>query len=491
MPALTVPFVGGVAKFTADAGPFVDAVGKYTLTVTEVEPSTGVFVPTNTTTPVTTRQFSVGGFQLAFLKSPATSDINVPLTFKVGQQDSKHKLNKKLNSHHVRLVLTPVEGGAAAKLSDFTGNGFLAGAQNFAGSAAPSVDLPGTYTLTAFEVDEAGADVATTLPATSRPFKVQGLHFAFLAQPRDTSAYQVVPFKVAVLDAKNKVVAAINEGFAAPELSAGGDLSSGLQRPFGGGVVESSAAFTDFDAAPSVVVRTPGTFQMTLRPLSVKTADGRLLDDVIEPVTSKPFRVTGYHLAFRPQPKSTGVYRPVGFKVAVLDAKNKVQTNINAGIMLPELSSGGETAFLDSDPFSAGVVESSSTSADHALGLRTLGSFTLTVRPGSVRTPFSDAIIDDLIERPRPRASGSSPSGCGSSPSRGRRPSAGRSAPSPCNSSTTTATRSTTSTPTRSPSPSACNPAAATDRRSSKASALQPASHSSSPSRSTATAELS
>jgi hypothetical protein len=164
----TLPFIAGVAVFSSTAGPMLDTVGAYTLTATEEDTATGVLAPTNTTTAITTHQFSIAGLHLQIVKEPGTINVFDPIPLSVAVVDSHNKRNTSENTAQVQLTLTTVSGGEGASLQGVTTATFQSGLATFTGSTAPMLNGGGTFTLTATEI-------GTSTPAASvvtKSFKI-------------------------------------------------------------------------------------------------------------------------------------------------------------------------------------------------------------------------------------------------------------------------------------------------------------------------------
>src|ERR1019366_4319448 len=161
-----VHFINGVATFIAGAGPTIDRPGNYTFTVTEEDFSTGVLAPTNTTSPVTSKPFTISGLQLMFLQQPpSSSDPLAPIPVSIELVDSHHIKVSSENTAQVQLNFNTVADGFGARLGGTITATFTAGVATFPAAATVNLNAPGTYTLTVTEPDQA---VGAAKPGTSR-----------------------------------------------------------------------------------------------------------------------------------------------------------------------------------------------------------------------------------------------------------------------------------------------------------------------------------
>ncbi len=391
-----VPFIGGIATFGGEAGPFIDAPGKYTFTVTEVVDSLGSYINAETSTPIDTKQFQVGGYKLTFQKPPVATDVNKRLEFAVAQVDPKKKVNKKLNAHHVQLTLTPVIAGVDGVLSDFTNVGFVAGVQTFSGDQSPFINIPGTYTLTATEVDANNVPIATTEPVTSKPFKVSGFHVIFQQQPKTGTAGKPQPFKVAIANSKNKVDTTQNTAriniMAAPDAGVEFTVST-----FANGVLEFAE---DKGTGTSLILRKIGTFKITIS-AEIPGQPASL----IEPITSKAFKMTGQRLIFLDLPKIATVNDTIPMRIAVVDSKGKIDVDQDTAELVLSADASADLEF-ERITFTDGVAEYPKARLDafnnytNIAAIHALGSFPITATAmfGEVAATTIDAITSKPIK---------------------------------------------------------------------------------------------
>lgn len=386
-----VPFIGGIATFGGDGGAFVDAPGKYAFTVTEVQESLGSYINAETSTPIDTKQFQVGGYTLTFNKQPAAVDVDKRLTFAVAQVDPKKKVNKKLNSHHVQLTLNVVAGGVDAQVSAFENVGFAAGLQAFTGGQAPSIDVPGTYTFTATEVDANGDPITTTAPVTSKPFKVSGYHIVFLKKPGPSTAGVPIKMKVAIADARGKVDTTQNEAVLSFDAMpvGGGDAAAGASSAtFVNGVVDFLSQEHDAlgPGQTDAFVNAVGKFTLKVG----ATVAGRSAG-YIEPATSKVVDVARLRLSFLESPQNETVDHPMDFRVGIHDRFGDRVRGLSGVVKLTtsvaEVGVSQLKVWFDDD----GLVTYSPTASAAAIDTPGTYRLTATVLTGD----FEDSPVDD------------------------------------------------------------------------------------------------
>jgi hypothetical protein len=314
----TLAFVAGLATFTATAGPLINAPGKYTLTATEEDYSTGALAPTNTTTAITSKAFAIGGQQLVFLKKPGVTDVNSPLAFVVAVEDKQHQVDTSLDTGTVQLTLTPISGGAGAALSSYTNIGFIGGVDTFRSSSAPAVDTPGIYTLTAVELDASGNPVATTAAATFAPLKILGDHLVFLKSPSTVSIRQDLSFSIAIEDSLGKIDTSDNSTLVRIALPAG---ASGLSGDFQADLTNGVGTWGNINpitgAGLGLDIPSAGTYHLTA---SVGGPE-------VTPANSGNFKVMPYHLVFTQQPKNINYGDSSTFSVVEKDYQGEINTS--------------------------------------------------------------------------------------------------------------------------------------------------------------------
>jgi hypothetical protein len=320
----TVAFSGGIAAFPPTAGLAINTPGTYTLTATEEEDSGGVLVPTNTTTPITSKPFKVSGFHLVFLKQPTNTAVNAALTLTVAIEDVKNKVDTTDNLTAVNIGFNTVVDGADAQLLGSTTVNVSSGIATFSGTSnVIKFDTIGTYTLT--------ADDGTDPVITSKPIKIEGSHLVFSIPPRPASVNQPLQFAITEEDASNKVVTTDNSSELSIRVV---DAATGALAQYSQGGTTSavlSDGILNYGNAQTVTIAQIGTFNITATAYTEVLSGGVLTPiPTIEPVTFKNLKITGYKLALIAKPPSTNtVNQPIPFTVAIEDDSNKINHSDN------------------------------------------------------------------------------------------------------------------------------------------------------------------
>jgi hypothetical protein len=335
-----VQFVGGLATFTAAAGPMIDAPGTYTFTVTEEEYSSGALTPTNVTTPVTTAKFNIGGAHLAFVKLPPGADVDTAIPFGIAYENSKNQVDKTQNGAGVQLALTPLMAGSTAVLGGVTTGNFVDGIASFTATSGPMINLAGDYTLTATDPTAPGVT-----PAQSAKITIAGLHLIFKSQVTTANVAAPIVLTVELVDSENKLftsenTATVQLGVKAVLGGANAVLSGTTTRIFTGGI----ASFT-VPAGPQL--DTAGTYRFTATETGVAYAGTSPASTA--PGLSAPIKVTGDMLKFLDgPPKSANVNDEFPITVALVDQKgNRVVTQNSDSVLLSLTAlTGGANAVL-------------------------------------------------------------------------------------------------------------------------------------------------
>ncbi len=381
---ITASFVNGIASFVLPKGPSIDTPGRYTLTITEVENSTGVLTPTETTDPIISKEINVNNYHLAFTRTIKSTDVGKRLDFAVAIQDSKSRTNTKINGHHVQLTLTKVKEGDGGILSDFTELGFVAGVQNFKESTAPSINVPGFYTITATEVDANGVPNLNTAPVTSAVFKITGYRVVFLTQPKSIqSANLPIPFKIALEDKDGHILTKVSDLKVTVESPL---IPFGSVYTFKNGVIE---FYADFEGTRPIVIDKLGTTQLTISledGVSVLGSDSAHIAGAV----SRVIQVLPRKLVFLQQPQTATDGGPLKFEVGLLTATGKLQKLPADKIKLSVNSSNGESIGWDSPVFVNGRLSSLDKYTSSGPGRAVIrggpGTFTITATYDSIVT---------------------------------------------------------------------------------------------------------
>jgi hypothetical protein len=121
----------------------------------------------------TTDKFGVTGDKLVYLVQPRSSNAASPLLMKVEALTPKGKPDTTL-SETVQLSLNVIAGHTSAVLAGNATATLVGGVATFNAASAVSINLSGTYTLTATAIGSSGVDYSVK-PATSGKFKINGV----------------------------------------------------------------------------------------------------------------------------------------------------------------------------------------------------------------------------------------------------------------------------------------------------------------------------
>jgi hypothetical protein len=276
----------------------------------------------------TTGKFKVAGDKLVFARPPAAGDINAPIALSVEIENTQGQRVTDSTSSVV-LSLNVVSGGKNAALAATTTVAFVGGIATFTTTAGPTINVSGTYTLTATEEDTslgALAPTNTTVPITTRPFAIAGYHLVVKTPPAQSDVLAAIPLAIEVVDSKGKLDT--SEAAAQVQLSletvsggTGAQLQGTTVATFSGGV----AAFTA-DAGPQITAE--GTYKLT----AVEIGASELAADV----STQPFKVLGYHLSnaqhiqnLYPHPATSDLLQPsTNVRVTLYDARDNQVTSL-------------------------------------------------------------------------------------------------------------------------------------------------------------------
>ena len=258
------------------------------------------------------------------------------------------------------------------------------GAASFTEDAgALSIDEPGTYTLTATEVDptddpENPSPVTTTQGGTSNSFKIAGDHLVFTQQPADTPINDPLTFTVSLEDSENKVVTDQDADEMQLTLNtvSGGEnaqLTGTDTVHFVNGVATYSPS------ASGLSLNALGTFTLSAVDLA-KDDDGDFIPvDTTEGGTSNQFKILGDHIVFVTQPASADTNTPIPFKIESMTPKNQVDSNDNSTVQISlNAISGGEDAELSGDETLSFVGGVATFTAPDAPAIDVPGTYTFT-----------------------------------------------------------------------------------------------------------------
>jgi hypothetical protein len=345
-------------------------------------------------TEAVSSRFKISGDTLKFILPPKGGDPNVALPVTVGIFNAKGQLDTTATSM-LQLSLNIVSGSPSALLGGTTLVQFVNGKAIFNTTAGPSVNLSGTYTLTATDEDTSLGTLGPsnlTTAITSPKFKISGFKLKFKLQPKSTDVDTALVFTVDIINSKGKLASTIDTGSVALTLNStpatGGVLSSYNNIGFTAGEDE----FSD-GVSPSIDV--PGkSYTLTVAALD----DSGAVDSTIPAITSAKFQINGLHIVFAPQPKSLQtVDMPIGFTLKVEDSKGKIDPAQTDGVKLSSTTPGGSVGGSVGTPiFSAGVLtfasDSGVVSNEPVAEISTEGNYTITA------TAFnSDGAIDKTV----------------------------------------------------------------------------------------------
>jgi hypothetical protein len=372
------PLVNGVednSSVPASAALTLDTPGKYTLTAYEVQPD-GTAV--STTDSAISKAFVVSGLHLAFKSQPDETSVGAPIAFVVELEDARDKIVDTENTNQVSISLNA--GGTAAVLTGNPTDPLVNGVDTQTPtSGVYSVNLVGTYTLTAEEVMPGGTVITTTSATTSKSFDVTGNRLVFVKGPSTADAGSPVPFVLEVENNKGKVVSTENTNeisYTLDVIGSGTALGAPDVEPLVDGVDNNTAQ----GAGLGISIATPGKYLLDASEIQ---PDATAIDST-STATSKTFTVVGNHLVFKTQPKNENAGDPLPFVVELENAQNQIIDDSDDSILYTlTVVAGGSGAALDGVPTSPLVDgtddESTRVPADQ-LSIDVAGSYTLTAK---------------------------------------------------------------------------------------------------------------
>ena len=232
-------------------------------------------------------KFKIAGDQLQFVKQPANTDPGKPIALSVKLLDSQGKLVTD-DTSSIALSLNAITGGAGATLGGTMLAPFVHGIATFTAKAGPTVNAPGTYTLTATEEDSSTGTLAptnTTSAVDSAKFGVGGLHLVVAKQPGTADVNGPIPLSVKAVNSKGKLATTEN-GQVQLSLNA---VTGGTGATLGGTITATiTNGIATFPATAAPKINGVGTFTLT----ATETGPA----NPATPVDTKPFKVIGYTL---------------------------------------------------------------------------------------------------------------------------------------------------------------------------------------------------
>ncbi len=386
---ITAGFSQGVATFTSSAGPMFSDPGIYQLTATETGVATGG-ASVSSTAPALSSQISATRFHLQLLTKPANTNVNDSFPLSAAVEASNGTIRFSENTDVLQLSLNTVAGGENAKLNGVTSIQLKGGSADFTNS----INAAGTYTLTFTEIDPAtGAPSDATVPLTSKPFKVQGLHLAVLDQATTVLPYQPLGLSFAIENDQNKTDTSagsysLTETLLPIHGSAGATLVSGYNNgisfSFTGGVA-------DLSNLPTSLSTNPGSYELEV---TVDPADPSASQ--VASVKTKPITVSPLHMVVQASAASSTVYQSLQTKIALEDPNGKVDTYDSMDTATVSLNGTGgqllagygtEPASSVQSYFNAGIMNlannTSPTGNSQSLGVTGTGNYTLSITPAA------------------------------------------------------------------------------------------------------------
>ena len=295
----------------------------------------------------TSGKFKVTGDHLAFLKQPANADPNTPVPLTVEILDTKNKLVTDATSS-IALSLNTVSGGTNAALTGTTLLAFAGGVATFTPTAGPTINVTGTYTLTATEEDAATGTLAptnTTAPLVSHHFSIAGLHLVFDRKPPTTDVTAPLLFAVAAENAKGKVQSDVTGGISLGFTRGTG--ATGTLSPYtDSGFVNGVDTFTATNAAS---FNYPGAYTLSASPIDQSGAAVTTTAPA-----SAPLKILGLHIKFLEQPQDTPIQANIAFKVEIVNAAGKIDTNEDGDEVSVKSALNGNPSFSSGLAYSAG-----------------------------------------------------------------------------------------------------------------------------------------
>jgi hypothetical protein len=308
----TVAASAGVATFDNVAAT-VD--GTYTLTATSAGEASATSDP-----------FTVSGDHFVMVSQPASTDVDSPIVFKVKALDSKDKLDSTF-SDDVQASLNTITGGTDAVLDGTTEMSFVDGTATFSKTTGPTINVPGSYTVTLTAVDPTTSDADDSATAvTTKSFTVAGLHVVFSQEPVNTDINAPLVFTAEIKNAKNQLDTTAGGKLTVQLNAVGEQPDAATQRATlqGTQVVDVAAGVARFTASDDLTVNNVGEF--TLSGIQETDDSGTLVPGVAtEAGTSKAFTIEGLQLVITQRPPAgVDVNAPIAFKVALEDEKHKI-----------------------------------------------------------------------------------------------------------------------------------------------------------------------
>jgi hypothetical protein len=386
----------GVATFTGNDAPKINAEGEYDLTADLSGSSSSI-------DSVDSDDFFVGSDTLRFDVQPAkTVDPGAPIQFILEAENSEKKVDTDFDGE-LQISLNVIKGDSGTILGDVDTGDFVDGVATFKGDDAPTIADSGTYTLTMTPVTENESGELTPesniKPITSKEFQVSKLHLEFIAQPEDVNINAPIVFKVALEDASHNIVTdATTDRVYISDIDSLGNTPPISFQPLSAGLVNGVA---DFSASEASKLTLSGTGSFKIEVAESDSSDNNIATTT--PATSDMFKVLGFHLVFLTQPeKYIPSGQPITFSVKIVnDVGDLVTTEDANDIDVARMSlvegSGvlAGTFTVPSEPLNGGIA-TFSIGPDEASADTTPGIWRITVdeilnSPGNPVASYTEA----------------------------------------------------------------------------------------------------
>jgi hypothetical protein len=323
--------VDGVATFSDLS---IDTPGQYSLIFTDGQGHS-----------TASGLFDVTGGTLKFKVPPTDGTADSPLNPAVVVELEDQDGNVITSDSTSFVTLSPIGLKANPVISGNTAQ-LVNGIATFSNLKLQNPDF---YTLTA--ADGSDTDV------TSLRFKIAGDHLMFRVSPTTADADAPFPVTVGIYNTKNKLDTTATSMLQLSLNVQTGNPSTTLD---GTTLVQFVNGLATFTASNGPKVGAPGKYTLTateeddslgvLGPTNLTSA-----------ITSKAFIVSGFHLVFKPQPKSTDSDAPLEFTVELVNSKNKVADSVNTGsialTLLSTPANGGTLSTYTNPGFVQGIDE--------------------------------------------------------------------------------------------------------------------------------------
>ncbi len=283
---------------------------------------------------------SVASDQLVFTSQPSDAGLNSPITLSVEIENAANQVDTTAATS-IQLSLNNITGGAGAVLTGNLVAPFVLGIATFGATAGISINVAGTYSLTATDVTANAGGVYSptnlTSAIVSESFIVSPDHLVITKQPVKTGIVNApIVFTVALENAKHKIDKTQNLAVVQVALNTitggdGAELGGTTAVTFVKGVAK-------FTAADALSINIPGTFSLALSEAGASAGDF---------VSTRAFKILGLHLAVHRLARTVELGNAVAFTVSLLNARNQVvktESGATVELTLATISSGGSAS---------------------------------------------------------------------------------------------------------------------------------------------------